>query len=339
MKSFDLYLTSEAFLRWGNPKIDFSYQELTNLATSLNKILAEALIENYKLNEKDIESKISYSKEKDLWILDCNLPMLNAIRKKTKTIISELSGELFLKHYSGWDVGALFKLNPVDKITLKALLISRFFRNVKRTGFTSEEGKEQWKLICQETDSLPENLDYTDVINFLIKCKAVKIYEPNVSGIVVDLDAIFMKNRLRTNSWKFSRLLQLENEFKNFKTAKTYYYGTEKIMQKIDFGEKFQNWGKKAGLTIYEDEEGTDRPSIKFASANDLYYIGFSKEDDNSDIFKDMISEGRVINFTFLKKLKIPSIKSVYNWYPVNIIEYIYENEFRIQEINGSDEI
>jgi len=324
---FDLYITSSAFLRWSNPDTTKNLGDYIEVDNDMRSLVVSTMSNRFDMLEKIIAKNLQLLDDKITWNFKADLEMLYLIRETERKPIEENIAELFLQYRDGWEIGIRVKVVPIDELSARALYGARFHSKVNRQGFTYAEGRDTWNGIVQEAGMSEYESHYDTVLDQLVESAALKKVTPKVKAIVVDLSSILARHQKRSLFWKFSRIKELENFFEKADIKEVYYYGTEKILIKIDDLDSFNAWIEGVNFEYFDtyDEDDTS-PGMRFAAENEFHYIGAKVPSlDNNEAMRKLRVDRREINYSFRNRLKIFDLEPMFYWFPSNFIQYLYE--------------
>ncbi len=327
---FDLYITSTAFLRWSNPETTKNLSDYIEVDQEMLSTVITVMSNSFDIIEEVIEGNLSLQKDRVTWLLKCDLEILYLVREAVREPIEQTIAELFLEYDEDWEVGFLLKLLPTDDLSAQALFGARFHSKVNRTGFTYAEGREVWEEMLKDAGVKEYVKNYDDTLEILVESAALKKVNPKVNTIVVDLNSVLARNQKRSLFWKFSRIKELENFFEKADIDTVYYYGTEKLLAKIDDLDSFNTWIESVNFEFYDTyDEDEVSPAMRFAASNGYHYIGDHVPPLKSDEeIRKLRVERREINYSFKNRLKILDLEPMYYWYPSNLVEYLYNQYY-----------
>ena len=329
LSKFNLFITSEAFTKWSNPKVSENLQDILPINTNIRKAFVDALSENYDIIEELVDSSLFLSKNKTTWKFVCDLELLYLIRCVTRNPIENHVSELSVKTQFEIDIVFFLTLIPEDELAKLSLFAARLHAQIKRTGFTYSQGFTTWKSIHQESEMESKKKEYDLGLKILEDSKAVKKSTPKITGLVVDLDGLLAKNQLQKKKWKFKRIKQLEQLLKAIKITQVYYYGTPLLPNKIDALDDFNSWKQDVSFTLNDTVTGYPTDAMRFASDQSFFYMGLPvPKIEGDEELKKLRIEGRVLNYSFLKTLQVPGLQSIYHWYPEDVIKYQYHKNY-----------
>lgn len=329
MDTFEIFITSSSFIRWSNPEVSYPLSELFESEQSIEQNLINGLSYRFEMVEEIIEETLSLRESKDSWDLVCDLEMLKLIREKERGPIEEYVSEVFVPLKNNWQFGILLVLSPEDDLASRALFTARFHAKADRTGFTYDEGWQLWNELVKETGESTKKKEFDDALEILEEYKGLKRSMPKVETLVVDLEELLLKGQKRADAWKFNRIRELEDFIKKSEINQVYYYCTDKVLAKIDEEDSFKAWVKENNVEYVEDTDDEVTPAMTFAASNSFHYLGFPvpKVEGDEELRKLRI-ERRVIAFKYTKKLIIDVLEPIYHWYPINVLEKLYDKYY-----------
>ncbi len=326
---FLVFLTSVALIKWINPTISESLNQFVEIDTTAKKLVSESLSNKYQIVEELIEEGLALNNETGIWTLVADLEMFKLIRDVEKSPIEQLVAEIELKMKEPWSLLIQLRLEPMEELDETALFVARFHSRVKRSGFTEDEGYDEWTKILEEAGRKPNRKGYKKALQILTKNKCLKIQEPKIKTIVVDLDFLLSFEQRSRDIWKFNRIQQFEELAKRAKIKKIYYYASDDIFAKIDNEDEFQVWKDQVDLVITDDRI----EALRFAVDKQFHFIGLDEEEeDNLEIDQKKLGKLKVAKKIIWmkggKKLEIPDFEPIYHWLPENILDKLYEEYY-----------
>jgi transcriptional regulator CtsR len=327
--NFSVFLTSSSFVRWSNPRVNYSLNELLPTTTSLEQLMINGLSKKFSMIEDIILETLNLQENQKIWTWVCDLEMLKLIRDNEREPIEEHICEVSIPVIEKWELSILLTILPEDELAKSALYTARFHAKADRTGFIYNEGHQLWNIILDEANQETTKKEFNDALKQLENNNGLKKSMPKVSKLVVDLDELFMKNQQRGEVWKFNRIRELEEFIKKSEIQEVYYYSSEKIESKIDEEESLKDFSSNNSLTIVDVLDDEVTPAMRFAADNKFHYLGFEipKVDDDENL-RLLRIERRVVKFKYDKTLIIDALEPIYHWYPVNIIDLMYEQNY-----------
>ncbi len=329
--SFLPFLTSIAFIRWSSPPTKDPLSAFIKVDMTAKDVVTRALSNKYQMVESVIQEGLKLNPETNVWTLTTDIEMAKLIYAVDREPIEKHVAEIQAQFDGAWHIIVQLNLKPMETLDAEGIYAARFHSRVDRTGFTFDEGFEQWKSILQEEELENEKNLYQKVLALLVEYKCLKKEMPKIPTLVVNLDYFLSFGQRPRQPWKFSRIKLLEKMAETAGISKIYYYATEEIFGKIDNIDSFDAWRENTDFTIVDNHA----EPFTFAIQNKFHYIGFNPflEDEN-DIFKneafDQKELGKMrVGRKFVRlsggsNLQIPDFEPIYHWLPENILEKLY---------------